>query len=229
MNRPAENEPVRPSVTAVSDRPPTLAEEIANSVSHGIGLLAAIAWAPILIVNAVGVGDAGFIVGSSIFAATSIALYLASTLYHAARGGRVKRIFRKLDHVAIYLLIAGTYTPFTIGILRGAWGWTLFGLVWGVALAGIALKMSGTLIRHPRWSTALYLVLGWIVVVAVKPVLTHVPVEGLAWLVAGGAAYSIGVLFFNATRVRYSHFVWHLFVMLGTGCHTIAVFGYAAR
>ena len=205
----------------------SLGEEIANSVSHGVGLLAAIVAAPILIVAAVWRGGAAGIVGASIFAATVVVLYSTSTLYHALPESRAKRVFRVLDHGAIFLLIAGTYTPFTLGVLRGAWGWTLFGLVWGLALAGVALKASGG-VRYPVLSTSLYLAMGWLVLIAVKPLWDRVPMWGLFWLLAGGLAYTVGVAFFAAKRVRYGHFVWHLFVLVGTVCHFIAVLRYAA-
>jgi len=202
-------------------------EELANSISHGIGLLAALAGAPFLIVAEVRRGDPAGIVGGSIFAATLIVLYLASTLYHALPRNNVKRIFRTLDHGAIFLMIAGTYTPFTLGVLRGPWGWTLFGLVWGLAIAGIALKaMVGA--RYPRTSTALYLVMGWLVLLAIKPIWLHVPGWGLFWLAAGGLAYTGGVAFFQARSLRFHHTIWHLFVLAGSACHFAAVFWYSA-
>ncbi|MFQ5549634.1 MAG: hemolysin III family protein [Gemmatimonadales bacterium] len=202
-------------------------EEIANSVSHGVGLLAALVAAPILIVAAVRRGGAAGIVGASVFAFTIGLLYLTSVLYHALPANRAKRVFQVLDHGAIFLLIAGTYTPFTLGVLRGAWGWTLFGLVWSVALAGVLLKsISG--IRYPKFSLGLYLAMGWLILIAVKPLWVLMPAAGLLWLVAGGIAYTVGVVFFAAVRVRYSHFVWHLFVLAGTACHFVAVLRYAA-
>ena len=189
--------------------------------------MAAVAAAPVLIVAAVWRGGAAAIVGASVFAATVVVLYSASTLYHALPESRAKRVFRVLDHGAIYLLIAGTYTPFTLGVLRGAWGWTLFGLVWGLALAGVVLKGAGG-VRYPVLSTGLYLAMGWLVLIAVKPMWDRVPMWGLFWLLAGGMAYTVGVAFFAAERVRYGHFVWHLFVIVGTVCHFIAVLRYAA-
>lgn len=212
---------------AFRSRPQSPGEEIANSVSHGVGLLAGLAAIPVLVVSAVRRGGAAGIVGASVFAGTVVLLYLASTLYHALPGNRAKRVFRVLDHSAIFLLIAGTYTPFTLGVLRGAWGWTLFGLVWGVALAGVVLKAVGG-VRHPILSTCLYLGMGWLVLVAVRPLWLRVPPAGLLWLLAGGLAYTAGVAFFAAERLRYGHFVWHLFVLAGTACHFIAVLWYAA-
>ena len=132
-----------------------------------------------------------------------------------------------LDHGAIFLLIAGTYTPFTLGVLRGAWGWTLLGLVWGLALVGIVLNAASGL-RYPRLSVALYIAMGWLVIIAIKPLLLLMPVEGFLWLLAGGIAYTAGVAFYAAKRVRYSHFVWHMFVLAGTACHFIAVLRYAS-
>jgi hemolysin III len=204
----------------------SLGEEIANSVTHGVGALGALAGLPCLVVTALPRG-ASAVVGSTVFAATLLLLYLTSTLYHALARNRAKRVFRVLDHSAIYLLIAGTYTPFTLGVLRGAWGWTLFGVVWGLAATGVAL--TGTLgIRYPRASTAVYIAMGWLVVVAVKPLLAHLPREGLAWLVAGGLAYTGGAVFYGWRRLRYHHTVWHLFVLAGSFCHFVAVARYAA-
>ncbi|MEO8343060.1 MAG: hemolysin III family protein [Gallionella sp.] len=202
-------------------------EEIANSISHGIGLIAAVVATPFLVVDASRRGDAAYIVGVSIFAATMVLLYLASTLYHALPAGKAKQVFRIIEHSAIFLLIAGTYTPFTLGVLRGAWGWTLLGLVWGLALTGVALKAFERM-SHPVISTGLYLFMGWLIVIAADPMYERVPLSGLLWLVAGGVAYSAGVAFFVAdSRLRYGHFIWHLFVMTGTACHYFAVLWYA--
>lgn len=209
------------------ERRQSLGEEIANSVSHGVGLLAALAAAPVLVLAAVRRGDTAEILGASVFTATMVLLYLASTLYHALPRNRAKPVFQVLDHGAIYLLIAGTYTPFTLGVLRGTWGWTLFGLVWGLAIAGVVLKAVRG-VRYPILSTCVYLAMGWLVLIAVKPLWLRVPPWGLFWLLAGGIAYTTGVAFFAARRVPYSHFVWHLFVMAGTACHFIAVLWYAA-
>lgn len=213
---------------SASRRAQSREEEIANSVSHGLGLAAALVATPVLIGHAVRQGDAGFIVGTSIFAATMLLLYLASTLYHALPIGSAKRVFRVIEHSAIFLLIAGTYTPFTLGVLRGAWGWTLLALVWSLAVAGVTLKALNRL-THPILTTSLYLLMGWLVVIAAHPLTERVPAPGLLWLVAGGLAYTIGVVFFAFdSRLRYGHFVWHLFVMAGTACHYFAVLWYAA-
>ncbi len=208
------------------ERPQSLGEEIANSVSHGAGLLTAIAGAPVLIVAAARVG-ATSVVSATIFATTMILLYLASSLYHALPAGRAKRIFQKLDHGSIYLFIAGSYTPFALGALGGPWGWTLFGLVWALAAVGIALKALDRL-EHPWLSTGFYLAMGWLVVIAAVPLSQRVPAPGIALLVAGGIAYTSGVAFFLLdSRWRYAHAIWHAFVMAGTGFHFFAVLLYA--
>lgn len=213
---------------AVPERKQSRGEEFANSISHGLGLVAALVGSPFLIMQAARHGDAGFIVGTSVFSATMILLYLASALYHALPMGKAKRVFRIIEHSAIYLLIAGTYTPFTLGVLRGAWGWTLFGIVWGLALAGVALKAFDKA-SHPMLSVGLYLVLGWVVVIAVDPLYARVPIAGLLWLLAGGMSYTAGVAFFATdSRLRYGHMIWHLFVIAGTTCHYFAVLWYAA-
>lgn len=212
----------------MNERAQSLGEEIANSVSHGVALLSAVVSLPFLILASARHGTAVNIVGASVFAVTMVLLYIASTLYHAVPHPRAKRLLKKLDHGAIYLLIAGTYTPFTLGVLGGAWGWTLFGLVWALAVIGVTLKAFDR-ISHPLWSTSLYIVMGWLVVIAVKPLLANIPTPGLILLVAGGLAYTLGVAFFTLdSRVRYGHFVWHLFVIAGTTCHFFAVLGYAA-
>ena len=204
------------------------AEELTNSLSHGLGIVAALVGVPVLLVHAARQGDAAFIVGAAVFSASVLCVYLASTLYHALPAGTAKRVFQVLDHAAIYLLIAGTYTPFTLGVLRGAWGWTLFGIVWTLAVAGIALKASGGL-RHPLLSSAIYLLMGWVVVVAVDPLLARMPAAGLWWLLAGGLFYTAGVVFYvTDSRLRYGHLVWHFFVLAGTVCHYFAVLWYAA-
>ena len=201
-------------------------EELANSVSHGVGFLAAVAVLPVLAVNALQHGAAA-LVGALVFGVSAALLYLTSTLYHALTPVRAKQIFQVLDHGAIYVLIAGTYTPFMLGVLRGPWGWSLLGAIWILAVFGIVLKARGG-IRYPRFSTALYLAMGWLVVVAAKPLWESVPAPGLAWLAAGGLAYTAGVGFYAASRLPYRHFVWHLFVLAGTACHAVAVLGYAA-
>lgn len=209
------------------ERAQSLGEEIANSASHGLGLLAALAAFPVLVALAARGGSAAQVVGASVFATTAVLLYLASTLFHAVRAPRAKRVLQILDHSAIYLLIAGTYTPFTLGVLRGPWGWTLFGLVWGFAAVGTMTKVIGG-VRCNGLSTAVYLAMGWLILIAADPAWHLVPKWGLAWLLAGGVAYTAGAAFFLAERIRYFHFVWHLFVVVGTACHFVAVLRYAA-
>jgi len=213
-------------VSNILERPQSLGEEIANSVSHGLGLMGGLAVFPVLVIAAYQRGDAAGVVGASVFASAVVLLYLASTLFHAFPASRAKRLFQILDHSAIYLLIAGTYTPFTLGVLRGAWGWTLFGLVWGLAVIGTVVKCLGG-VRYTTVSTWVYLAMGWLVLIAADTAWALVPKWGLFWLLAGGIAYTAGALFFMAERVRYFHFVWHLFVVAGTACHVIAVLWYA--
>jgi hemolysin III len=207
-------------------RQQTFGEEIANSISHGVGFLASVAVTPVLIMAALPMG-AGAITGASVFGATMMLLYLASTLYHAFPHSRAKRLFQILDHSAIFLLIAGTYTPFTLGVLQSVWGWILFGIVWALAILGVVLKSVGGA-GTSRLSVVLYLGMGWLAVVAVKPLWNNMPAWGLFWLLAGGVMYTAGVLFFVYDhRIRFSHFIWHLFVLAGTVCHVVALVGYA--
>ena len=209
------------------ERPQSLGEEIANSVSHGVGLLLALIALPVLIESALTRGDITGVAAATVFAITLVLLYSTSMLFHAFRHGRAKRVFQVLDHSAIYLLIAGTYTPFTLGVLHGTWGWILFGLVWSMALVGTLLKAVGG-IKYNTLSTFVYLAMGWVVVIAADKVWALVPGWGIFWLFAGGVAYSLGAVFFLAERIRYFHFVWHLFVVAGSACHFIAVLWYAA-
>ncbi len=206
-----------------SEAVPSRPEELANSISHGVGFLAAAIAIPILILTAVRRGDAAVVVGASVFGSVTLILYLTSCIYHALHPGPTKRVFQILDHVAIFLMIAGSYTPFTLGVLGGGWGWSLLGAVWTLALAGITMKVVlGT--RWPVLSVSLYLAMGWLAIIAIKPLSAALPPDGLAWVIAGGLAYTIGVVFFAADRVRYAHFVWHLFVIGGSTCHYVAVF-----
>lgn len=200
----------------------TVGEEIANAISHGIGVLAAVAVTPFLIIKAIPLGAAAT-TGAAIFGASMIILYASSAIYHSLPHSRAKKIFQIFDHAAIFLLIAGTYTPFTLSVLQGAWGWTLFGLIWGLAVLGVIMKTihtNGT----SKLSIAMYLAMGWLAVFAVKPLYDSMPAEGLIWILAGGVMYSAGVLFFAYDhRKKYNHFIWHLFVLAGTTCHVIAV------
>ena len=197
-------------------------EEIANAITHGIGLLLSIAGFVVLLVLAALRGTAWHIVACSIYGATLICLYAASTLYHAVISPRVKRALRIFDHSAIYLLISGTYTPFLLVSLRGPWGWSLLGVIWGLALAGVLFKFW-FVERFAILSTAVYIAMGWLVVIAAKPVITHLPLTAIIWLLAGGLAYTGGVIFFAAKRIPYSHAIWHLFVLAGSICHYFAV------
>src|SRR5438093_2922503 len=174
------------------DPPQSLGEEIANSVSHGLGLLAALGAVPFLVIAAVRRGSASGIVGASIFAATLVLLYLASTMYHALPRPRAKRVFRIVDHGAVFLLIAGTYTPFTLGVLRGAWGWTLFGLVWSLAVLGIVLKAVGG-VRYPGQSTVIYVVMAWVALIGIRPLWLRMPAAAWGWVLTGGLAYTAGI------------------------------------
>jgi len=208
------------------ERLQSVGEEIANSVSHGAGLLGAMVATPILIVVASQRGGATGIVAASVFGATMILMYLMSTLYHALPQSRAKWVFNILDHCAIYVLIAGTYTPFTLVVLGGGWGWSMFGVIWGFAVVGIVFKALGRM-RHPILSTIIYVVMGWLIMIAARPLWHQLPLGGVIWLAAGGIAYSLAVAFFTATGLRYNHLVWHLFVIAGTSCHFIAVLKYA--
>jgi hemolysin III len=207
-------------------RPQTSGEEIANSVSAGIGLLTVIGGIPLLVGTAIQRGSGLSLAGTIIFAGAMVSLYLASTIYHALPEGSIKQVFHLLDHSAIYVLIAGTYTPFTLGAMRGGWGWALFCLVWTLAIAGILFKVFGGL-RYHRLSILTYLGMGWLALVAVRLFWLHVQLPGLLWLFAGGVAYTAGVVFYAAKRLPYNHFIWHLFVMGGTACHFCAVLWYA--
>ncbi len=212
---------------AHTDRAQMLGEEIANAVTHCLGWLLAMAALPLLVWQAQRHGGAADIVAASVFGASLVLLYGVSTLYHALPPGTAKRWFNRLDHAAIYLLIAGSYTPFTLGVLQGPWGWSLFGIVWGAAALGVAVKLLNRL-RHPWLSTGLYVAMGWVAVVAAGPLVQRMPLAGLAWLVAGGLCYTLGAaVFMLDNRVRYAHAAWHLFVLAGSVCHFFAAFGYA--
>jgi hemolysin III len=203
----------------------TAGEEVAHAVTHGVGLLAAIVGLVVLLVEAAATRDPWRITACAVYATTLVLLYGTSTLYHALSATRARRVFRVLDHSAIFLLIAGTYTPFALVSLRGPWGWALLGIVWGLGVLGITAKaIFGT--RWPIVSTVIYLGMGWVVLVAAKPLVTHVPAGGIAWLVAGGIAYTAGIVFYAWTRLRYSHAIWHLFVLAGSACHYVAVARY---
>lgn len=208
-------------------REQTFGEELANALSHGVGFLLAVASLPILVHQAAARGSAANVVAACVFAGTAIVLYLVSTLYHALPAGAAKRWFNRLDHASIYLFIAGSYMPFLLGVLRGAWGWSLFGVLWTAAALGITAKLFDRL-KHPLWSTGLYVVMGWAVVVAAVPLVERMPPAGILWLLAGGVSYTAGaIVFLLDARLRYAHFVWHLLVLGGTTCHFFAALWYA--
>jgi len=201
-------------------REQTWGEEIANSLSHGLGLLLATASLPILVQHAASRGGTADVVGASLFAGTAIVLYFVSTLYHAMAAGPAKMWLNRLDHASIYLFIAG-YMPFLLGVLRGAWGWSLFAVVWSAALGAVA-KLFDRL-KHPLWSTGLYVAMGWVALIAVAPLVDRMSPAGLAWLVAGGVSYTAGALVFLCdSKLPYAHFIWHLFVLGGSTCHFFA-------
>ncbi|MDY0091487.1 MAG: hemolysin III family protein [Candidatus Vecturithrix sp.] len=203
-----------------------VSEELANSLTHGIGIYLGVAGLALLVVFASLYGNAWHVVSCSIYGSTLVLLYTASTLYHSFRHPRAKHVFRIFDHTSIYLLIAGTYTPFTLVPLRGAWGWSVFGVVWGLALCGIITKVF-FIHRFEIFSTLLYLFMGWLVVIASKPMLQKIPTWGIAWLVIGGLSYTIGVIFYLFDRkFCYAHAIWHMFVLVGSICHFFAVMFY---
>jgi hemolysin III len=198
-------------------------EELANSISHGIGLVGAIIGTPILLLAAFRQGNILFLIGTIVFVATILLLYLGSMLYHAWPHTRAKSVLQLLDHSAIFWLIAGTYTPFALGPLRGVWGWTMLGIVWALAAFGVFIKATRGAARHRKLAMTLYLGMGWLALVFIRPLVLAVPLSALLWLLAGGVAYTTGVLFYVNTRLRYAHFIWHLFVLTGTSCHFGAV------
>lgn len=203
----------------------SLGEEIAHSVVHGLGIILSIVGLAVLVGYASMNGDSWHIVSSGIYGATLIVLYSASTLYHAVTHARVKQVLQRIDHAAIYLLIAGTYTPFALVSLRGPWGWTLFGVVWGVAMLGVVIE-SFHLKRLRRLSLGLYLGLGWVVVVAIKPMIDQVAPGGLWLLLIGGLFYSFGVIFYVWKKLTWHHVIWHLFVLAGSIFHFFAILLY---
>ena len=202
-------------------------DERLNSYSHLLGAVLASAGAIVLIVLAAGQGNPWKIVSFSVYGAMLLLLYLFSALYHSLRG-RAKDVFRKLDHYAIYLLIAGTYTPFTLVTLHGAWGWSLFGMIWGMAVLGIVVDSLPQGQRRIL-PVVIYLAMGWLVLVALKPLLNALPLSGFAWLLAGGVFYTVGIVFYALERwIKHGHGIWHLFVLAGSACHYFAILFYVA-
>jgi len=200
-------------------------EETLNVITHGIGFLLSIAALVILVVSASKYGTAKHITSFAIFGASLIVLYAASTLYHYAKNPKLRLKLNILDHSAIYVLIAGTYTPFTLVVLKGWVGWTIFGVSWGLAIAGIIFKVF-YFGKYDKISTIAYVLMGWVIIFAIKPLIESFPTPGLIWLFAGGLAYSIGAIFYSFKGVRFSHVIFHLFVLLGSFCHFMAVFLY---
>ena len=211
-----------------SSRASTHGEHLANTLSHGIGLLLAIGALPLLVIDALRLDSGLAVAGAAIFGGTAIAMYLTSTLYHAFPQANRNGWLRRLDHSAIYLLIAGTYTPVLLGVLRGTAGWAMLAVIWTLAVAGVVFKLLAGA-RFRKVSVALYVAMGWAALALIQPLWTHMQPGGLAWLFAGGVAYTAGVAFYLMhERMRYSHFIWHLFVLAGTGCHLVMVLRYAA-
>ena len=202
-------------------------EEIANTISHGAGLLAAAIGTPILLESASERGSVPFLIGTWIFVGTMLLLYLGSTVYHLWPRTRLKGALQVIDHSAIFLMIAGTYTPFTLGPLHGPHGWTVLALVWALAACGVMLKVLKGVLHRPRLAVFLYLGMGWLVLLILRPLAMTLPRDSLVWLAVGGLVYTAGVIFFVTDHRRYHHFVWHLFVLGGTSCHYFAVLAYA--
>jgi hemolysin III len=213
-------------VPRLRSRAQTYQEERANSISHGIGLFCALIASPLLFTSAIRTGETARVIACGVYAATLILMFAASMVYHALPRGRAKFVCRIVDHGAIFLLIAGTYTPLTVGVLQGPLGWTLLILVWTLALTGVVLTAISR-VRYPTLSTAVYLMLGWLILIGAKPLWERMDHWGIFWLGLGGFAYTVGVVFFAADRIRYGHLVWHLCVMAGAACHYIVVSLYA--
>jgi hemolysin III len=201
-------------------------EEIVNVVTHGAGLVASVALLPVFVFMAARAGDTPIVIGVAIFGLTLIGAYAASTMYHSRRPGPNRDLWRRLDQSAVYLLIAGTYTPFALGALRGPFGWLLLSVVWAAALTGIVIK-AGLRIEAPKLETIAYLAMGWLVTAAAKPLIDRIGWAGMGWIMAGGVFYTLGVIFLvNQKKWRYGHNVWHLTVLGGSACHAIAVVNY---
>lgn len=201
------------------------AEEMTNIVSHAAGLILSVVALVLMLVRASASGDALSIVSAAIFGASLIALYAASTFYHGARDPVVRARLRINDHATIYILIAGTYTPFTLVTLNGWVGWTIFGITWGMALTGVILKLFYTG-RYNLLSTLMYVFMGWIIIFAIKPLIESLPTAGMYWLFAGGIAYTTGAILYSIKKISFNHAIFHLFVLLGSACHFVAVYDY---
>jgi hemolysin III len=201
-------------------------EEIANAVTHAIGIVLSVVGLAALMVTSWMAHDPWKIVSFAVYGVCMIALYLASTCYHSIRSPRVKRVFRILDHCAIYLMIAGTYTPFALLNMRGPFGWTMLGIIWGLAIVGIITK-AFHIDRWPALAPAIYIAMGWLGAGAVRPTLALIPTGGLILLLIGGVTYTVGVTFYALEKVPYNHAIWHVFVIAGSACHFFAIFFYA--
>ncbi len=197
-------------------------EELANALTHGLGALAALVGSGVMVALVARYGDGWQLTGAIVFGLTLVALYVASTWYHALRDPHAKARVKVFDHCAIYLLIAGTYTPFTLVGLRGPWGWGLFTAIWTLAMAGVVFKLFYTG-RFKLLSTSIYIAMGWLVIVAIRPLWAALDAWTLGWLLAGGLCYTLGTVFYHRPSLRYSHAIWHLFVLAGSVCHYIAV------
>ena len=209
---------------ALPRRTQSAGEELANTISHALGLVGAMIGTPILLLAAVHHGSISFLIGTIVFTMTMLLVYLGSTVYHAWPQTHVKSFLQLVDHSAIFLLIAGTYTPFALGPLRDAGGLTMLGIVWTLALFGVVMKATRGTLRHRKLAMTLYLGTGWLAVIFIRPLALAIPLSALLWLIAGGIAYTVGTLFFANERLRYAHFVWHLFVLAGSSSHFAAVF-----
>jgi len=207
------------------DHPETLGEEIANAVTHGIGAMLSVAALALMVSFASFQHSDYKVVGTAVFGSTLVLMYLASMFYHALTNPTAKHIFKIFDHATIYLLIAGTYTPFTLVNLRGDWGWTLFGIMWGLALIGIIAK-CWLVNKGEVLSTIIYLLMGWMIVLAIVPVIHNLSVGGIVWLAIGGGCYTLGTAFFFLENMPFNHMIWHLFVLAGSISHFFAVFFY---
>lgn len=203
-------------------------EEKINIITHAIGLLLSIAALVLLIIHASSNGSARHIVSFTIFGASMILLYSASTLYHYSQTPNIRRKLNILDHASIYVLIAGTYTPFTLVTLKGALGWTIFGITWGIALVGVFFKLFYTG-KYDKISTIAYVAMGWIIIFAVKPLIENLPLNGLYWLLAGGVFYTIGAVLYSIKNIKYNHAIFHIFVLLGSFSHFMAIYFYVLK
>lgn len=210
----------------MNDKAPySFLEEVFNSVTHGVGILVSIAALVLMVIFSYRYGSALHIVSAAVFGTTLVLLYTASTLYHSFQKPRLKRVFKIMDHSCIYALIAGTYTPFVLVTLRGALGWTIFGIVWSLTVLGILFKVF-FINRFKIISTLAYVFMGWIIVVALKPLVHALPGSAIAWIVAGGVIYTLGTIFYSWKKIPFNHAIWHSFVLAGSACHVCAVMFY---